>query len=196
VGGPSLVGREVQLARLRRALDDAAGGAGGLVLVCGEAGSGKTALVEAALAGQDVARTAWGTCREGAGVPGFWPWVEIVRELELTADAGTEVVGDLFRFGGEDGPNRFGLFDATGLLLRRISEARPFVLVLDDLQWADAGSLRLLAFLAPDLRRRRLLVVGAYRDDEVDDQSHPLHTLIGGLAARAVTIAEIGRAHV
>src|SRR6266545_3657858 len=77
---PSLVGRDAELARLRQAAAGAAAGSGGLVLVSGEAGIGKTSLVDAALRGtRPPLPSVWGTCRDGPGVPGLWPWVEVLR---------------------------------------------------------------------------------------------------------------------
>src|SRR6185312_11702510 len=68
---------------LRSAADAAAGGAGGVVLLTGEAGMGKTALASGAVAdAKDRGATAvWGTCWEGDGAPGFWPWIQVVRAL-------------------------------------------------------------------------------------------------------------------
>ena len=68
-----LLGRNADLGRLQAAVSAARNGRGGLVLVTGEAGIGKTRLVEAATAGD---RTLWGRCWESGGAPAFWPWVE------------------------------------------------------------------------------------------------------------------------
>ena len=81
--GESFVGRERELAELRAALGEARAGRGRFVLVSGEAGIGKTALVceladEAAEIG---VRVVWGHCWEGGGAPPFWPWGRIVDEL-------------------------------------------------------------------------------------------------------------------
>ena len=75
------VGRAGELAALTADLDAAVGGHGGVVLVAGEPGIGKTRLAEE-LAARATARGAvvlWGRCWEGAGAPSFWPWVQVVR---------------------------------------------------------------------------------------------------------------------
>ncbi len=68
---------------------------------------------------------------------------------------------------------RFRLFDSITTFLKTASQARPLVLMLEDLHWADGPSLLLLQFLARELEESRLLVVGTYRDVEVTRQ-HPL----------------------
>lgn len=197
-----LVGRGTVLHSLRLAVDDAAIGRGGLTLLAGEPGVGKTRLAEEVC---DYARSrgaavAWGSCSEGESTPGFWPWLQVLRTLthagvdssvfsELGAAAseisqlipGTTasmrlVPGPLV----EAGQERFRLFDAIGGVLRTVSRSRPVVAVLNDLHWSDAPSLRLLRFLAQDLRMFPILVLGAYRDGEVDTDC-PLAGLLGEL---------------
>jgi eukaryotic-like serine/threonine-protein kinase len=75
------VGRETELAALTADLQAAVAGRGGVVLLAGEPGIGKTRLAEE-LAAQATARGAlvlWGCCWEGEGAPAFWPWVQVVR---------------------------------------------------------------------------------------------------------------------
>jgi eukaryotic-like serine/threonine-protein kinase len=82
------VGREGELAALTADLDAAVGGRGGVVLLAGEPGIGKTRLAEE-LAAQATAREAhvlWGRCWEGEGAPAFWPWVQVVRAYVQSAD--------------------------------------------------------------------------------------------------------------
>jgi predicted ATPase len=76
-----LVGRRLAIGALSSAVDAAARGAGGVVLLAGEAGIGKTALAAEAVAYAKArgAETVWGTCWEGDGAPGFWPWIQVVR---------------------------------------------------------------------------------------------------------------------
>src|SRR5215471_399119 len=93
-----LVGRRLAIGTLHSAVDAAAGGAGGVVLLAGEAGMGKTALAAGAVAyAKDRGAAAvWGTCWEGDGAPGFWPWIQVVRALAPEdGDAGEGVLAEL-----------------------------------------------------------------------------------------------------
>jgi len=184
-----LVGRDEHLAVLEAALADVIDGRGRMVLLSGEPGIGKTALADALghralTAGVEVL---WGRCYEGQGAPPFWPWTQILRELlanrsseELRASLGAggadlaQLVPEIKDvLGAVDPPPaldpdaaRFRLYDSATRFLQRAGATTPLVLVLDDLHWADAASLRLLQFLA-GLRSAHLLVVGTYRDVEV-----------------------------
>jgi len=82
---------------LRAAADAAAGGAGGVVLLAGEAGMGKTALAAEAVSYAKGHGTAavWGTCWEGDGAPGFWPWIQVTRTLAAGDAAGQAVLAAL-----------------------------------------------------------------------------------------------------
>ena len=155
----AVVGRKVERATVERAVAEALGGRGGLVLLAGEAGIGKTTLAEhaAGLAEAAGASTRWGRCREGTGAPAFWPWMQVV-------DPWPRLDGDV---------DRFELFEQVGRSLGSAAADRPLVIVLDDLHWADDASIRLLDHLAPWLHDQRLLVIGTYRDDEITSH-HPL----------------------
>src|SRR5215831_5020577 len=154
-----LVGRDDQLAALDGVLVGARGGRGRVVLVAGEPGIGKTRLAEeaarrAAAAGMQVA---WGRCHEGDGAPALWPWAQVVRQLaaelvpgQLAAMLGTSAarLGQLMPELAEPDPPpgplpiadleaaRFQLNQSVAGLLRRLAEARPLLVVVDDLPWA------------------------------------------------------------
>ena len=190
-GAGELVGRERQLAALEAALAEAAAGRGRLLLVSGEPGIGKTRLAEevARRAAGGGAGVGWGRCAEEQGAPPFWPWVQLLRGLlaetpperpEAVLDADgpeltmllpelTEVVA-----GPPAAPVldveavRFRLCQAVTGLLGRLATSRPLLLVIDDLHWADAASLRLLSILAGALGGARLLVVATYRDTDAE----------------------------
>ena len=203
-----LVGRDDQLAALDGILADAQGGRGRVVLVAGEPGIGKTRLAEeaarrAAAAGMQVA---WGRCHEGDGAPALWPWAQVVRQLAADLGPGQPAsmlgpsaawLGPLMpeladpppptrpRPVADLGTARFQLNQAVAGLLRQLAEARPLLVVVDDLHWADVPSLSLLAFLAAELKDARLVVVGTYRDVEVV-ASQPLAETLGALAREPV----------
>jgi DNA-binding SARP family transcriptional activator len=198
------VGRDDQLAVLDAVLAGARSGRGRVTLVAGEPGIGKTRLAEEAARRATAAgmQVAWGRCHEGDGAPAFWPWAQVVRQLaaelapgQLAAMLGPsaawlgqlmpELAGPAPSAGprpiADLGAARFQLNQAVAGLLRRLAAARPLLVVIDDLHWADVPSLSLLAFLAAELTDARLVVVGTYRDVEVV-AGRPLAETLGALA--------------
>jgi tetratricopeptide (TPR) repeat protein len=190
-----LVGRDAVLATARATLDDALAGTTQLLLVTGEPGIGKTAVLSrvAADAAQRGATVLRATCWDG-GAPPYWPWIQILRavpEVELGPAAEpaepAELTGllagpgETARSGADAADARFRLFDATATLLTRLSRTDGLVVVLDDLQWADDASLRLLEFLGRHLGAAPVLLLGAYR--ELDAGSSGLGQVLplGGL---------------
>jgi predicted ATPase len=204
-----LVGRRLTVDALRSAVDAAMAGTGGVVLLAGEAGMGKTALAAeaAAYAKARGAVAVWGTCWEGEGAPGYWPWIQVVRALTRDGGGGEAVLAKLTGANeasdgvlGDEAAARFRTYDATAVYLRERSAVRPLVIVLDDLHWADTSSLRLLLFLARQLRDGSALVIGTYRDVEVTLGEHPARGLLAELAGQAgplqlagLTASEVGQ---
>lgn len=154
-----------------------------LMLVCGEAGIGKTALLakfaaEVAPAGAQVV---WGTCWDADQAPAFWPWTQALRELlegdgALRAAAGPELAVIVPEPGSvppaseirmDEDTARLRIFDAVGRVLDRAANAHPVVCVVDDLQWADPSTVDLLRYLAGRPVPGPLLLVAAYRPDEL-----------------------------
>ena len=166
-GSSSLVGRGPLLAGLGAALDAALAGHGSLVLITGEPGIGKTALVtrfadEAAACG---VRVAWGRCAEGEGVPAFWPWTQVLRAtggLPGGEDHLAPSAAEMTR----EAADRFRVFDRVVRHLAEAAAESGLLVVLDDLHWADPDSLGLLEFAARQLAVSRLLLVGGYRDED------------------------------
>ncbi len=196
-----LVGREKALRELRSAIVHAADGNGCLFVISGEPGIGKTRLAQhaSAMATESGMRALWANCWEGDGAPAFWPWIQVLRAYgtgrdatTLRAELGAEAVEvgmlipDLIegttktRLRTSSAESRFRLYASVSAFLLRVAQAQATVLVLDDLQWADEPSLQLLRFLAADLGKSQLLLLGTYRDVEVNP-GHPLRRLIGQL---------------
>ncbi|HSJ98177.1 MAG TPA: AAA family ATPase, partial [Myxococcota bacterium] len=197
------VGRDAALATLREAWSEARSARGGLALVSGPPGVGKTRLgqVFAAEAERAGGLVLTGASRDGEGVPAFWLWAQVLRRLlasapepEVVAElegAGAELAGlvpglapagaDLAAGAERRGPDasvgpelsRFLLFDAVSRALCRASRQRPLLVLLDDLQWAGSPSLRLLEHLGHDLLDAAILVVAGVRE-EPRAADHPL----------------------
>ena len=160
------MGRERQLAQLAADLDAAAGGAGRLVLVSGEAGIGKTRLCEelatlAAARGVDVCSAA---CWESGAVPAYWPWEQVVRGL---TGRGLVRRGDEPSSRADPDLARAELFEEVTEHLAEAAAEQPRLLMFDDLHWADVPSVRLLSHVVPAIRRLPVLLVGTFRSGEV-----------------------------
>jgi class 3 adenylate cyclase/tetratricopeptide (TPR) repeat protein len=203
------VGREVEQERLARAWADAKAGRRQVVLVAGEPGIGKTRLAAelAAVVHGEGAVVLWGRCDEGLGVA-FQPVVEALRhyvrhssdglldgqlgrgraELARLVPELAEGRSDLAVPAADAESDRMRLFDAVSDLLGSVARSRPLLLVQDDLHWAAIPTLLLIRHLARPAEDR-VLVVGTYRDTELD----PGHPLLGVLAdlRREPTVARL-----
>lgn len=202
---PAFVGREAAQGALRALWSNALEGRGGLALVEGPPGIGKTRLAEV-FAGE-VARTGGlvllGRSREGEGVPAFWLWAQVLRRLaanERGSEALAELAGAPVELVGlvstsistaavapaaaaaaqadlAPEQSRFLLYDAVTRALARAARQRPLLLVLEDLQWAGSPSLRLLEHLAFELGELPILVIATVRE-EARAAEHPLEHLL------------------
>jgi hypothetical protein len=165
---PGFVGRSAELARLRAALDGAWAGATRAVAVVGEPGIGKSTLLDAlaAEAGRRGGRALWGRAEPDGRAYGVWR--ELVRALAPAGPGPLDALLGAPRSGAVPGgeEERLRLFDAVADLLATAAAEKPLLIVLDDLHWADASSLALLAHVAGAERGARVLLAGAYRADE------------------------------
>lgn len=163
----ALVERERELATVASCADAAHAGEGQFVVVSGESGAGKTAFVEQVVAdGTGLARVLSATCDPLDTPRPLGPVYDI-------ADALSEATRGLLA----DAEHPYDIFDAVLADLC----AEPTTLVIDDLHWADQGTIDLLRFVLRRIHRRPLLVVGMARDEEVGP-THPLRTLLADIA--------------
>jgi ATP/maltotriose-dependent transcriptional regulator MalT len=164
-----LLERETDLAHLKQHLRQAATGDGRVVFLAGEAGSGKTSLVDAFCQRIADEVAVLRTSCDALSTPGpLGPLRDLVAALGMQSD----------RF-ATDREGRDQLFRAV--LDALAAGEQPAVLVAEDAHWADGASLEFLRFLARRMRQCALLLVITYRDDEIGPQ-HPLRLLLGDLA--------------
>jgi class 3 adenylate cyclase/KaiC/GvpD/RAD55 family RecA-like ATPase len=197
------VGRDRELEQLQGVFTRALSGEGSVAMLVGEPGIGKTRLskeftVHAKLRGAQVLM---GPCYEGEGSVPYQPFVEALRQyvrdrdddpLRAALGAGAPELANLvpeIRVRFPDLPDaplldgeaeRQRLFESMAGFVRRAARAAPLVLILDDLHWADKPTLLLLLHLARRIRADRALLVGTYRDVELE-RTHPLAEVVAKL---------------
>ena len=162
-----LTERDHQLGELRARADDARVGRGRMVLVCGESGAGKTSFVEAFVERwvRDE-RLLWGACDPLPTPRPLGPIHDLAHRLAPATRAVLEQSGQ-----------PYDIFAAVYDDLR----TAPSVLVLDDLHWADQGTIDLVRFVLRRISQTRSLIIGIVRDDEIG-VTHPMRELLGDIA--------------
>jgi len=178
---PLFVGREREQEMLRERLAAAIAGQGSLILIGGEAGVGKTALVETLCveAQEHGALVLVGRCYDLSETPPFGPWIE--ARSQLPPAPGLPLLPDAFHTAARS-PQQF--FVEVRTFFVAAAAKQPLTLLLDDMQWADPASLDLLRFLARSLATLPLLLVVNYRPDDLDVH-HPFSQLIPLLVREA-----------
>ena len=165
-----LLERESQLASLAEYAGEARQGDGRLVLIAGEAGVGKSALVEQAERGLPEAAWHWGAC-DGLFTP---------RPLGPLYDIAGGLGGELLELCRADAPRE----ELFGALLRQVSApGKPHVLVVEDVHWADEATIDLLRFLGRRIRDIPVLLLVTYRDEGLG-ATDPLRVALGDLATQ------------
>ncbi len=195
--GPALVertpfvGREAERAELRRLLVEASSGRGSLVMIGGEPGVGKTRLCEELMveARQRDMTALLGRCYEMEGAPPYIPFVEMVEAAArmfpsdtlrtALGDSAPEVaklIPELRRLFPEIPPppemppeqERRYLFNGMREFIARSGRVQALLLILDDLHWADDSTMLLVEHIAQQVQEMPVLIIGTYRDVELD----------------------------
>lgn len=201
----NFVGREVELAQLQAGLEKALRGERQVVFVTGEAGIGKTALIEAFLERAATYPSLWlarGQCiAHYGGGEAYLPILEVLTRLcrEPGRDRLLTILNQYAPLWLAQMPSLLTPADRRRLqrevqgasrerMLREVTEALevlttevPLILVLDDLHWSDNATLDLLAFLGARREPARFLLLAAYRPEEIGPGAHPLKSIAHGL---------------
>lgn len=206
-----LPGRERELEDLDAALADAIAGRRRIAVVSGEAGIGKSALVEevAARAAPFDLPVHWSRCFEMGGTPAYWPWVQLCRSVfgdgipqldDVARSAASILLPEVvpparaappIASGLDSDENRFRLFDGVARMLQAAAAQRPSLFIIEDLHAADASSLLLLQFLAAHSSPvAPYLIVATCRDNDGDA---PSDTVAAVAASGSVTHIHLER---
>jgi len=191
-----LMGRDKLCEHLVRVLQTACSGQGSMCALIGEAGIGKTRLAETLQerAGSLGVRCAWARYAAADGAPPLFAFTRVLRELNLEGLA-DEVLASLDTLGEQQAKpsqpaaagqlstelmldaraNMHRLLDQIAQSLLRVGALSPLLIVMDDVHWADAASLRLLSYLLNDLGRMRVLIVVTLRSTSGLDRNDPRH---------------------
>jgi len=198
------VGRAAQLKRLSQRLDEVLNGSGAMIMLRGEPGIGKTRILDE-FADQATERGAVvlrGACYDGEWQPPYGPFAEVIAAYAREADgpALVETIGKRAGILARIAPGlhekldgisepvtldkeeeRFRLFDAVAQFLVSVSQQAPLVVILDDLHWAERGTVALLNHAARFTGSNPILLIGAYRDAEVG-RAHSLSSVVTQLS--------------
>lgn len=211
-----LVGRQEQFQSLLELWRLAQAGQGQLAMLSGEPGVGKTRLANEMIVAARVhgAVILKGGCYEFEASSPYMPFVEALREwvhqseaaelaahLEGLAAGLTKLAPEVSTKLGEFEPlpalspneERLRLFDHVARLFRRLAATKAMLVVLDDLHWADTGTLQLLSYLVRHLGDHKVMVLGCYRELELD-RAHPLaEALVAWNRERVVSRVSLDR---
>ena len=197
------VGRQAELSALTDSFDDAVAGQGSLIMISGEPGIGKTAICEQ-LSNFVTLRggiTFWGHCyEEGSLSLPYLAFIEamtshvlnrdtdeLMKELGSGASDVARIVPEIReklniepREAQNPEEDRYRLMQSVSLFLANAAAVKPMCVILEDIHDADKGTLEILSYVSRNLQNTRLMLVGTYRDVEVD-RSHPLSAALAEL---------------
>jgi DNA-binding CsgD family transcriptional regulator len=162
-----LVGRVAEVVTLDRLRAAAAAGGGSAVFLVGEAGIGKTAVVEEAVSRASAvgATVLTGRAEPDEGAPAYWPWVRLLDSAPPLPGLAPGLLEARDSDGESPAAVRFRIAQRT---IRALTGAGPLVLVLEDLQWADTASVALLRGLCAEITGTSILLIGTIRQPDED----------------------------
>ena len=183
-----LVGRSRERSLVQAQFSAALHGQGGLVILSGESGIGKTTLARDACreAIENGALVLTGHCYDGANTPPYGPWMEVLEEFQTLSDRPRTLseipIPDL-----SGGTSQSALFSEMRQFLNAVAREQPLVIVHEDMHWADFASLDLLRVVARQVATVPVVLVMTYRSDEVT-RKHPLYHLLPMLVREALAV--------
>ncbi len=198
-----LVGRERQLLTLQSCWDQAQAGHGQLAFITGEPGIGKTSLAQQIAAQSEAAVLLVGHCQEQEGSRAYHPFAEALRAYfatvppEIFAEEAHHLLGNFAHLvpglrqavpnlpeppSLEPKQEQLRLIASLTQFIKRATQIRPWLFILDDLQWADHSSVELLRYLGRHLPEMSLFMLGIYRDLELE-ADHPLRAALRDLSS-------------
>lgn len=219
-GERAFIGRKRVVWALAGSLSQSMSGGGHIVLLSGEPGIGKSRLLSQVenMAKERQVQVWSGRCMEFAGAPALWPVIQILRcaaeqlsgeqLLELMGPSAPDIVAAMPELSqkvnvDQSAPDlsasraRFRFFDGLTRFLGRAALTRPLLLVFDDLQRADASTMRLLGFMAQQLAGTRILVVAAFRPEPTASRfAELLHDIVAEGSTRHIQLLGLNRREV
>lgn len=184
----ALVGRAREQQLLRAQLNAVLRGQGSTVILGGEAGIGKSRLAEALRqeAAESGALVLDGHCYDHSETPAYGPWTDALEQYAELRERSPQIFPIAAPSLSDDAGHRAHL-NAMRDFCMAMAREQPLVLVLEDVQWADAESLELMRFVARRCTTAPVLLLLTYRNDEVT-RDHPLHRLVPALVREALAV--------
>ena len=171
-----LFDRDDFLKQLNVALKDAGNGNGSLIVISGEAGIGKTSLVETFIEDKDL-KIYWGACDA----------LQIPRPLGPLYDIAMQSTSNILHL-LEKSTDKQLLFATTLHLFQKSTQ--PILMIIEDIHWADESTIDLIKYLGKRINKEKALLIVTFRDDEINAE-HPIKTMLGDIPQKNICRIEL-----